>query len=428
MSHVFTRVQQRQMHAPTSYGMHPEASRVLTSRGVDPVAFAHRVSSARGGSFDVGDVSGFSLGQIFSGPGGAAASQRPTGGPTRGARGVDPHRMGAFLRELGRTPYDRARELAVTRLGLDPGDTLVPELLTTGVLEWRNYNTLHRVVCPIQTETEASGTYLEYDRAGQRAVVDSRVGPNGQVTLVSRRVSMRNYTTQPRSLSGVVNRLSAALAPTFNTVASEVDFVSGMHDREQELDVARSFFTYANYPASNVVELGPGFQWNRGASADPVEDVLALMLNIPAAVTHAVFSDLAWSAVQINPQLQALLFGRFTANDGLVAPADFAMFFGIENVLVSKMLLEDAAGNVSRAWSETDLWMGHVSAARDALTFARRFRASLAGTNEGVSVRVAYKPEGPMGLDQVWVTRQDSEPFIVGRDFGGVIRNVRRPS
>ena len=68
-----------------------------------------------------------------------------------------------------------------------------------------------------------------------------------------------------------------------------------------------------------------------------------------------------------------------------------------------------------------------MNTARDSLTSTRRFRTSLGGNN-GVAVRTSYDPDGAMGSDKVWVTRMDSQPYFVGADFAGVIRNVRRAS
>lgn len=427
--HVFTSVQYRQMHAPNQFGMHPEAARILALRGKDPDAFAQAVAAARGGTFEVGNLTGFALGQPFVGrvPENPAV---PFGMDPQSARLAADPRMAKFLAELGQTPYDQVGERFRETFGLDYGDTLVTQLLTQAALEWKNYDTIHTRVCPIQTETTVTGTYFLYDRAGQRRVVDSRVGADGRVREVSRRVTPQNFTTLPRSLSGRINRLSQFLAPTLNQMSSETEFVQSMHDREQERDVATALLTPGNYPSGNVVTLGSSFQWNRGASADPVQDVLNLLLAIPAEVNHAVFSDIVWSAAQLNDALREILVGTWMENKGLVVPANFAMFFGIANVLISKLLLEDAAGTVTRCWSETDAWFGHVNPARDALTAVRRFRTNLpnSGAMNGISVRTAHDPEGPMGSDRVWVTRMDSEPVFVGADFAGIIRNVRRTS
>lgn len=424
---VLTGVQRRQMHAPNAFGMHTEAARILAMRGTDPELFAQRVSAVRGGTFEVGNLAGFSAGQPFVG------RVPEAGAPAQGA--VDPQttrlsadpRFATFMRSLGNTPYTEVGTRFRETFGLDYGDTLVTQLLTQAAMEWKNFETIHARVCPIQTENLVSGQYYIYDRSGQRRVVDSRISPSGQVREVSRRVNSQTFTTQPRSLSGRINRLAQAIAPTFNQMSSETEFVMSMHDREMERDVAAALHTSGNYPSDNVITLGSSYQWNGGASADPVQDVLDLLLAIPAEVNHAVFSDLAWSAAQINDDLRAMLVGTWRANDGLVSPQNFAGFFGISNVLISKVLIEDAEGTVSRCWSETDLWMGHVNPGRDMLTSTRRFRTTLPGAG-GISVRTAFDPEGPLGSDKVWVTRMDSDPVFVGSDFAGVIKNVRRVS
>lgn len=428
---IRTPVQERQTHAPTAFGMHPEAARILAMRNVDPEAFARRVKAAHGGAFEAGVLSGFSVGQHFavgaSGHGFAPGAPGMSFGAAAGMPGLalDP-RLARFLGELRDAPIDAVRQRFVTTFGLDPGDVIVPELLSQAALEWKNYASLHERVAPIQVEKAPAGNFFVYDRAGQRAVVDSRVGPSGDVRTISRRVQNQSYLTEPRALHGFVNRLTAGVSATLANVAGEAAFVLGAHDREMERDLALEVFTPANYPASNVITLGATFQWNFGAAAAPVQNVLDLQLTIPAVVNHAVLSDLTWSAAQVNPQLQNILFGRNAVVNGVLQPMDFALFFGVENVLISKMLVDDELGTARRVWGDTDLWMGHVNPARDELTAVRRFRAAVGGTNQGVAVRTAFNPSGPLGRDDVYVTRVDSKPYFVGPDFAGIIRNVRR--
>lgn len=428
---IRTPVQERQTHAPTAFGMHPEAARILAMRNVDPEAFARRVKAAHGGAFEAGVLSGFSAGRHFhvgAGASGPAQSAPALGfGAGAGLPGlaVDP-RVAQFMAELRGAPIDTVRQRFVTTFGLDPGDVIVPELLSQAALEWKNFASVHERVAPIQVEKAPSGNYFVYDRAGQRAVVDSRIGPSGTVRTISRRVQNQSYLTEPRALHGFVNRLTMGVSASLANMASETAFVLGAHDREMERDVALELFTPGNYPGSNVLTLGATFQWNGGSAATPVQNVLDLQLAIPAVVNHAVLSDLTWSAAQVNPQLQNILFGRNAVANGVLQPMDFALFFGVENVLISKMLVDDELGTGRRVWGDTDLWMGHVNAARDELTAVRRFRAAVGGTNQGVAVRTAFNPSGPLGRDDVYVTRVDSKPYFVGPDFAGVIRNVRR--
>lgn len=424
MSHVRTSVQRRTMHAPNAFGMHPEAARVLAMRGIDPAVLAQRIGAVgQSAHIETGALSGFSLGEEFS-------ARAPVGAPAAHLPGLatlasDP-RLVTFMKGLAEQPVTEIRAKFKTVFGLDPGDTIVEELLTQAALDWKNYSTLHSRVCPVQVEGLQAGTYFVYDRAGQRQVVDSRVGADGKVKVVSRRVSSANYTTQLRSLSGAVNRVAQALAPGLNKLSSETEFVQDMHDREMELEVADALCNTSNYTGSNLITLGGTAKWNDGSAADPVQDVLDIILAIPADVNHCVFSDLCWSAAQINAQLQAVLFGRLKASDGILSPAEFAQFFGIANVWISKHLVERTPGTVTRTWSESGAYFAHIDPKRDMLTHARRFRARLPGGPMGIHVRTWFDPSTPMGSDMITVTRQDSAVHFVGSDFGGFISGIRQ--
>lgn len=426
MSHIVTGVQKRAMHAPNGFGMHPEAARVLAARGIDPQAFSARIGAVgQSAHFETGLLSGFSLGQEFNArpPGGAGAPAPRT--PGLSALAQNPQLV-TFMKGLAEQPYDQIRSRFKTIFGLDPGDTLVEELLLQSAMEWKNYDTLHARVCPIQVETLQAGTYYVYDRAGQRQVVDSRVGADGKVKVVSRRVSSASYTTQLRSLQGSVSRVAQALAAGLNKLSSETEFVMEMHDREMEVEVADALCATTNYSGDNLQTLGGTAKWNGGSAADPVQDVLDVLLAIPAAVNHCVFSDLCWSAAQVNAELQAVLFGRLKATDGILSPAEFAQFFGIANVWISKHLVERTAGTVTRTWSETGAWFGHVDSRKDMLTHARRFRARLPGGPQGIHVRPWFDPSTAMGTDMITVTRQDSAVHFVGSDFGAFIAGIRQ--
>jgi hypothetical protein len=425
MSFVQTSVQRRAMHAPNAFGMHSEAARILAMRGVDPALFAQRIGAVgQSAHVETGALSGFSLGQEFN-------ARPPTPGtPAPAAAGTAPlardPRLVSFMRGLAEQPIDQIRSRFKTTFGLDPGDAVVEELLLQSALEWKNYSTLHNRICPVQVESMQAGTYFVYDRAGQRQVVDSRVGADSKSKVVSRRVSSATYTTQLRSLSGAVNRVAQALAANLNKLSSETEFVMDMHDREMELEVASALCNTANYSGDNLQTLGSTAKWNGGSAADPVQDVLDVLLAIPAEVTDAVFSDLGWSAAQINEQLQAILFGRLRPTDGVLSTAEFAQFFGIANVWISKHLVERTPGTVSRTWSETGAYFAHVDARRDMLTHARRFRAKLPGGPQGIHVRPWFDPSTPMGSDMITVTRQDSAVTFVGSDFGAFIAGIRQ--
>lgn len=424
MSHIVTGVQKRAKHAPNAFGMHPEAARVLAMRGIDPAELAQRIGAVgQSAHIETGALSGFSLGQEFSArpPAGVPAARLPG----LAALAQDP-RLVTFMKGLAEQPVTEIRSKFKAVFGLDPGDTIVEELLLQSALDWRNYSTLHSRVCPVQVEALQAGTYYVYDRAGQRQVVDSRVGADGKTKVVSRRVSSANYTTQLRALSGAVNRVSQALAPGLNKLSSETEFVQDMHDREMELEVADALCNTSNYTGSNLITLGGTAKWNDGSAADPVQDVLDIILAIPADVNHCVFSDLCWSAAQVNSMLQAVLFGRLRATDGILSPAEFAQFFGIANVWISKHLVERTAGTVTRTWSESGAYFAHIDPRRDMLTHARRFRARLPGGPQGIHVRTWFDPSTPMGSDMVTVTRQDSAVHFVGSDFGGFIAGVRQ--
>lgn len=422
MSHVQTRVQRRAMHAPNAFGMHPEVARILTSRGVDPKHLAQRIGAVgQSAHIDTGDLAGFTLGEEF-----AARPPAPGVGFAASPGAQRDPRISSFIKGLGEQPIDQIRARYRQTFGLDPSDTIVEELLTQSALEWKNYNTLHARLCPVQVEPLQAGTYFIYDRAGQRQVVDSRVGADAKVKVVSRRVSNATYTTQLRSLAGSVNRVAQALAASLNKLSSETEFVMDMHDREMELEVANALCDVANYSGDNLQTLGGTAKWNGGSAADPVQDVLDIILAIPADVNHCVFSDLCWSAAQVNAELQAVLFGRMKSTDGVLSPAEFAQFFGIANVWISKHLVERTPGTVTRTWSESGAYFAHVDPARDMLTHARRFRARLPGGPQGIHVRPWFDPSTPMGSDMVTVTRQDSAVHFVGADFGGFIAGIRQ--
>lgn len=382
---IQTTATRERVNRPTKLGLHPAVAERLRAFGIDPEQRAREIEQDHGR---------------------AAPRRMPAAA-----------RLSLAARAQGNP--------GLIEMSLDPDDVRVTPLLNQTALMYEDNTYIADVVAPVQLVTEKSAKYKIWDRGPFRSLLDSRIGPNGSAKEVAPTLSEDNYSTVKRGLKAFANNDTELANPTLAVRAASVEEVMQLHYVQREFDIATMFHTTANYPGANVKTLttgGGGTNWKQGSGANPISDMLTLMEAIPNDVTHVVMSDIVWHAAQQNTAIKAILATRLLNNDGLLRTADFSLYFGIPNVLVTKADYRDDTGARKRLWSEANLWMGNVNMARDRRTFCRTFRLRQ-GAGGWVTKVWRDEDRGSNGGD--WVrTAYDEDRKIVSSDNGAVIVNV----
>lgn len=353
---------------PTKLGINPAIEERMLAFGLDPQELAHRVSLSR---------------------------------PSRAAR--DRQRLALAL--------------------LSPSDVVTAEPMAQAAMMFESNSYIADEVCPIQRVNERTGIYYKYDRDQARSLIETKVGPMSKSKEISPDISTGTYLVEDHSLQDVVAGVTENANPSLRLRASAATRIADRLMMMREYRVSQLLGTAANYAAANQFSLGAAFKWNGGASADPIKDMLTAIEAMRVECTHVVMSDVVWHAVQQNAAIKAILASQFD-NKGLLRTADFGLYFGVPNVMVTKAEYENSSGARKRIWSEADLILLNVNDAPDERTFARTFRLNQ-GAGGFVSSSWIDMEMGPNGTHKAKISHADDEA-IIASDYGAIITGVKQ--
>lgn len=368
-------------------------------------------------------------------------ANRPT------ARGMHPA-VEARLKRLGIDPDQRARSIALAAgatsaaprapstaagaaardkalaLSLDPSDVRVRPLLNRAALMYKNDALVADEVCPVELVDERSAQYQIWGRDDDLESPDPEIGPEGSAKEVNPTLSDDNYSVRDFALKGAVKRDTELANPTLGLRARVTGNVKNRLALWREALVAGAFLNTANYSGDNLIALSSGFEWNGGASADPVADMLEATEAVQGVdITDMVMSDLVWHAVVQNDDLKAILASQID-NQGILREGVFAGYFGVQRLRVSKANRKTPSGKV-RIWGTGSIWMGYVDRTPGQLTFARTFRLRQ-GAGGYVTKIIPKEDAGINGVEFVRVAHSDDPCKIVAPTYGVLITGVRQ--
>lgn len=383
--------QRRRSAKPTAFGMNPAIAERLASFGVDPRELANNIDARRG-----------------------EINARADAAMTPSAVTVTHHAR--------RAPV----QTALSELSLDPADVSQQLLLNETALAAYEDSFIQDEVAPVQLvpPNTREGKFYVSSRSADRAEVDDALGAAARATRVPSGISSVTFELQDFGLESDVNDQLAYEHPLLENVAAETERLGQLVFMQQELRVVRTgIYTAANYNSSCRRALSAGYNWNGGASADPVADMQAMIAAADAPFTHAVFSIETFQAAQSNTSLREILLSHPT-NAGLLTAGDFGMYFGIPNVVVNRGQYMAAGGtSMSRICSTTALALLHVNADPRRRSFARQIRMR-DGANGVVVTTWFDKAPGKKGFTRIKVAHTSQFKVIDDR-YGAIITGMR---
>lgn len=371
---------------PTVYGMSPAVAEMLTGRGIDPRAHADRLRSLHA-SVNLG-------------------------------REPEPGELVAAIRDR----FGNAEAFA--ELALTPNDVVVRELIQQAALDSFDGENIVESYCPTQFVDAREGEYKLRDRQTDNQEVDDAVGPRSDSKGIPQEISAGTYKVITRALHDTVDRKVANVAPSIESRMIAAMRVRKALMRQHEIRCAVALMTSTNYASSCRITVSSGEQWNGGASADPIDDMQDAIAAMTAPPTHAVMGLETWQAAQANDDLKAIL-GTMPGNRGLLTPLDFALYFALEQVLVSRRVYTAiGASTESRVYGVASVALAHVSRDPEARTFMRNFMLRQ-GAGGLVSSSWTKAGTGGVGLDYEQLAMEQVHK-VIDDTYGALIINARQ--
>lgn len=376
---------------PTSYGMNPAVAERLASFGIDPRDHAASIAANRESMNARADAALNARG--------ATVTHHPRRAPVK-------HQL--------------------SEMSLDPSDVSQQLLLNESALASYEDSFIQDEVAPVHLVPAnlREGKFYVNSRSADRAQVDDNLSSEARATRVPSALSSVTFELKDYGLESDISDQLAMEHPLLENVVAETERLGALVLLQQELRVVNTgIYTSTNYASACRRALAGGYNWNGGASADPVADMHAVIAAMEAPPTHAVFSIETFQAAQQNAALRELLLSH-PGNAGLIGAGDFGMYFGIPNVIVNRgQYMATGGSSMSRICSTTALAILHVNASPRARSFARQIRMN-DGANGIVVTTWFDRAPGKRGFTRIKVAHT-SQFKVIADTYGGIITGMR---
>lgn len=227
----------------------------------------------------------------------------------------------AAMREL-RDAIKAAREgrEQTVLMDLGQGDVHLPAALPNFAGGYRQFAPIADIAAPPVLTNNPADKYFIFSQNDAFQVAQPILGaPAAQPAEVPPRLANQTFSTTEYALGSFVPTQvdAAADAPLRIKQAALKRVLNNLMIRREQR-VANLVSNQSNWNSNNVVTLGSGFQWDGGASSDPVKDIHTRMEQSLGEVTGIIMSEPLFHAFQRNPAVQKY----FTFKNGAQALPD----------------------------------------------------------------------------------------------------------
>lgn len=184
-------------------------------------------------------------------------------------------------------------------------DVHIPSAMPNFITGYKNEGFVADVFSPPLVVAKQSDYFYQYDKADayQRAI--PILGAAGaQVGEVVPRFGSTQYKTVQRAVGGFVpTEVEANQDAPLKIKQGTLRRMVNAAMLERELRVASMARTSGNW--NSATTLAAGFQWNGGASSDPVKDINAVQEASYGKVSGMILSEKIWNAMRRNPAVRS---------------------------------------------------------------------------------------------------------------------------
>lgn len=307
-------------------------------------------------------------------------------------------------------------------MDLGPADVHIPSAMPNFASGYKNAPPMADLACPVLLANKQVDDYWQFAKedAFQRAAPMGGAG-GAQVPEISPRLASDQYSTRERALGGYVStQLEANADAPLRILQATTRRVMNALVLERELRVQNLLMTSGNWNSGNVVTLGAGFQWDGGASSDPVHDLQSRIEASWTPVTGIFMSEQVWHDFVRNPAVR----GYYAYKSDLAAvptPQQMQAILDLPPIYVSKMKYINSSGNLAYVWGTGVALLTQPEQMppmdQESVATAYTFRWNVQNPRDGVAnggliVRQFYNQQrGSMGGLQVVVVHHDAEKF-----------------
>lgn len=324
-------------------------------------------------------------------------------------------------------------------MDLAPSDVHIPAALPNFASGYSNFKPVADLFAPPLLVDKQVNNYFQFARedAFQRAMPS--VGAGGAtVGEIAPRLSNSQYSCVERALGGWVSTQLAANADApLKIEQATARRVMNALLLEREIRVQSLARTTGNWDTNLAVTIAAGFQWNGGASSDPVKDLQAIQELMSGECTGAIFPEPVYNAFVRNPAVRSY-YGYKDSADPIPSPEKLQALLRLPPIYVSKMKYINSTGGLSYVWG-TDVVLFRQPdqmppVTQDDVATSYTFRWNMGNASSqalqggvpsgGFLVRKFFvQDRGSLGGNKIVVVHNDSEK-ITSKYIGGLLVNA----
>lgn len=314
-----------------------------------------------------------------------------------------------------------------------PSDVHVPGALPNYASGYTNFTPLADLISPPLLVDRDTNYFFEFQRedAFQRAI-PMTAGVNASVAEISPRLqSSSSYKCVARALGAFVPYEIVANADSpLKVEQAFMRRVINAQKLEREIRVSGKLRTSANWDSATTI--AAGYQWNGGASSDPVKDIHTVLDSSSGEPTGIALSGRTYRAYTRNAAVRSYIAYK-DSTPGIPDPSALQAQLRLPPFFICEMRYINSSGTLTFVWGNdvvifrNPAEMPPVSQEDVATSYTFRWRnpPSPDGTNSGGFVvrKFVDQNRGPSGGTKIVCVNYDDEK-VTSKYIGNLLINA----
>jgi len=300
-----------------------------------------------------------------------------------------------------------------------PADVHDPGQLSTYLAGYSNAEHRADELSPVILHDKDSDKYRQFTLNNTFKRVNVKIAHTAHVREVDPETELPTFTMVPRAIASFVPfQTQAAADVPYNARAAAARRCANVLKLDRELDVVRTLLgTTTTFNANNRIALGAGFNWNGGASSNPIKNLMDLNERSAAQIAcYAMNPTTAGAFIReasVKDHIRSFIgdsgiagmmnqLGQLERNPTMMI--DFAIpAVGVVKVFAAKIL------------NETSGVLEYILEAGKVIAVARP--PGVPRDGEEIATSYTWRFKGPSGTG--WETRE--VPIETRGPFGGIL-------